>query len=56
MAQTTHADMGPIKALQVQEKTVRASMHSMREDMRTKIKADRASKNYTALLVLLSVI
>ena len=54
MAQTTQADMGPIKALQAQEKTVRASMHSTREDMRTKIKADRVSKNYTALLAALS--
>lgn len=54
MAQTTQADMGPIKDLQAQEKTVRASMHSMREDIRTKIKADRASKNYTALLAALN--
>ena len=27
MAQTNQADMGPIKALQAQEKTVRASIH-----------------------------
>jgi len=49
MVQTTQADMAPIRALQAQEKTVRASIHSIREDIRTKIKADRASKNYTGL-------
>ncbi|HEY8910164.1 MAG TPA: hypothetical protein VIM51_07780 [Desulfosporosinus sp.] len=47
--ETNQADLGPIKALQAQEKTVRASIHSTREDIKTKIKADRASKNYTAL-------
>lgn len=51
---TTQADMGPIKDLQAQEKTVMASIHSTREEIRTKIKADRASKNYTALLAALN--
>jgi hypothetical protein len=54
MSQTTQADMAPIRALQAQEKTVRASIHSVREEIRTKIKADRASKNYTALLAALT--
>jgi len=54
MIQTTQADMGPIKDLQAKEKTVRASMHATREDMRAKIKADRVSKNYTALIAGLS--
>ena len=50
MAQDNQADLAPIKALQAQEKTVRASMHSTNEEIKTKMKADRASKNYTALL------
>ena len=54
MAQATQTDLGPIKALQAQEKTVRASIHLVREEIRTKIKADRASKNYTALLAALT--
>jgi hypothetical protein len=54
MAQTNKADLGPFKALQAQEKTVRASIHSTREEIRSKIKTDRASKNYTALLAALT--
>ena len=53
-SETTQADMAPIKALQAQEKTVRASIHSTREEIRSKMKADRASKNYTALLAALN--
>jgi len=47
--ETNQADMAPIKALQAEEKTTRASIHSTRESIRSKIKANRASKNYTAL-------
>lgn len=54
MAQTYQADLGPIKALQAKEVIARASMHSVRETIKTKIKADRASKNYTALVAALN--
>jgi len=50
VAQDNQADLAPIKALQEQEKTVRASMHATNEEIKTKMKADRSSKNYPALI------
>lgn len=53
-AQDNQADLAPIKALQEQEKTVRASMHSTREDIKTKMKVARKDKNYDALTAALN--